>query len=406
MCDLYTIVTSLENSVKIKNFRISGFTIVGIAIALMIFGGLLPVPPVDSKPSSSHHSKSSHISASSGGKSNAKASHSTQTTSNNSVVSSDSNTDSNSVVNNGKVIIINFDDSFKNQFLYAKPILDKYGFKATFFEVCGWIGSLPISKKSWQDLTALRQDGMDIESHTMTHAHLNTLSTTELNYQIGQSKECFLNHGFTTPVFAYPYSEGSNNITVVKVVAKNYDLARTDSGFPLTFLQCNGLKNHPQTDCKTYSGNGKKLTFDNRYSIKSWTHRHIDGSYSSPEGGVCSGICHSFNNAQMLQKFIADVKSQLQYNKNGVINAIPIVIYHNFVTYPDVSYSKDAADTTINLFDQEMKYLHDNGFRVLTLSQLGYDPINNVFYIKNGPSSSSTTATTAPDSSSSTSNTK
>jgi len=191
---------------------------------------------------------------------------------------------------NEKVVIINFDDSFKSQFLYAKPILDKFGFKATFFEVCGWIGKYPISKKSWQDLAALRQDGMDIESHTMTHAHLNTLSTADLNYQIGQSKQCFLSHGFTTPIFAYPYSEGSNNITVVKVVANNYDLARTDSGYPLTFLHCNGFKNHPQTDCKTYSGNGKKLTFDNRYSIKSWTHRHIDGSYSSEEG-ACAGIC-------------------------------------------------------------------------------------------------------------------
>ena len=286
---------------------------------------------------------------------------------------------------NDKVVIINFDDSFKSQFLYAKPILDKYGFKATFFEVCGWIGKYPISKKSWQDLAALRQDGMDIESHTMTHAHLNTLSTANLNYQVGQSKQCFLSHGFTTPIFAYPYSEGSNNITVVKVVANNYDLARTDSGYPLTFLHCNGFKNHPQTDCKTYSGNGKKLTFDNRYSIKSWTHRHIDGSYSSEEG-ACAGICHSFNNAQMLQKFIVDVNSQLQYNTNGVINAIPIVIYHNLVTFPDVSYSKDAADTTVNLFDQEMKYLHDNGFKVLTMNDLGYDNVNNALYIRNNSS--------------------
>ena len=286
---------------------------------------------------------------------------------------------------NEKVVIINFDDSFKSQFLYAKPILDKFGFKATFFEVCGWIGKYPISKKSWQDLAALRQDGMDIESHTMTHAHLNTLSTADLNYQIGQSKQCFLSHGFTTPIFAYPYSEGSNNITVVKVVANNYDLARTDSGYPLTFLHCNGFKNHPQTDCKTYSGNGKKLTFDNRYSIKSWTHRHIDGSYSSEEG-ACAGICHSFNNAQMLQKFIVDVNSQLQYNKNGVINAIQIIIYHNFVTYPDVSYSKDAADTTVNLFDQEMKYLHDNGFKVLTMNDIGYDSTNNALNIRNNSS--------------------
>jgi len=373
----------LKYGPKVRNPRISVATIVGMAIALMIVGGLLPLlQPVDSKPLSSHNRKS-HISGNSEVKLDA-PSHSTPKVSSGKTVPNDNTSASraNDGINN-KVVIINFDDSFKSQSLYAKPILDKYGFKATFFEVCNWIGSLPKNKENWQDIAALKQDGMDIESHTMTHAHLNTLSTTDLNYQIGQSKQCFLNHGFITPIFAYPYSEGSQNNTVVEIVAKNYDLARTDSGYPLTFLHCDGLKNHPQTDCKTYAGNGGKLTFDNRYSIKSWTHRHIDGSYDSEEG-VCASICHSYNNEQMFQKFVAEVNSQLQYNNNRIINAIPIVIYHNLVTYPDVSFSKDAAEITINLFDQEMKYLHDNGFKVLTLDQLGYDPINNVLYVKNG----------------------
>jgi peptidoglycan/xylan/chitin deacetylase (PgdA/CDA1 family) len=52
------------------------------------------------------------------------------------------------------------------QFLYAKPILDEYGFKAT----CGWIGKTS-ERQTWQDVATLHQDGMDIESHTMTHAH-------------------------------------------------------------------------------------------------------------------------------------------------------------------------------------------------------------------------------------------
>ncbi|MDP9286907.1 MAG: polysaccharide deacetylase family protein [Thermoproteota archaeon] len=284
--------------------------------------------------------------------------------------------------NKDKVVIINFDDSFKNQFLYAKPILDKYGFKATFFEVCNFIGSN--GKKTWQDVSALQKDGMDIESHTMTHPHLNTLSQASLNYEIGGSKQCLLNHGINPPIFAYPYSEGSNNPSVVGVVGKYYTLARTDSGFPLTFLQCDGWKNHQQTDCRTYSGNGGTLTFANRYSIKGWTHRHIDGPYSSSqEGAVCAGVCHSYDNSQMLQVFIADVNSQLKFNQGGIVKAIPIVIYHNFVTYPDITNSKDAADTTVNLFDEEMKYLHDNGFKVLTLNQLGYDTTHNVLDIKN-----------------------
>jgi hypothetical protein len=153
------------------------------------------------------------------------------------------------------------------------------------------------------------------------------------------------------------------------MVAKYYDLARTDSGFPLTFLHCDGWKRHPQTDCRTYSNDGK-LTSANRYSIRSWTHRHIDGSFTSQEG-MCASVCHSYNYTQMLQNFIAAINSQLQhYNKNGIVDAVPVVIYHNIVPYPDVSYSKDAADTTVNLFGEEMKYLHDNGFKVLTMVDL------------------------------------
>jgi len=34
---------------------------------------------------------------------------------------------------NSKVVILSFDDNRKGNFTYAKPILDKYGFKATFF---------------------------------------------------------------------------------------------------------------------------------------------------------------------------------------------------------------------------------------------------------------------------------
>ena len=42
-------------------------------------------------------------------------------------------------------------------------------------------------------------------------------------------------------------------------------------------------------------------------------------------------------------------------------------------------------ETTVELFDQEMKYLHDNGFRVLTMANLGYDTNTNSLYIKGNP---------------------
>jgi peptidoglycan/xylan/chitin deacetylase (PgdA/CDA1 family) len=89
--------------------------------------------------------------------------------------------------------MIGFDDSYKSQILYAKPILDKYGFKASFFEVCTWIGKTK-DRQTWQDIAALQHDGMDIESHTMTHAHLPTLlsSPSQLNYEIGDQNNVSL----------------------------------------------------------------------------------------------------------------------------------------------------------------------------------------------------------------------
>jgi hypothetical protein len=38
-----------------------------------------------------------------------------------------------------------------------------------------------------------------------------------------------------------------------------------------------------------------------------------------------------------------------------------------------------------------MQYLHDNGFKVLLLNQFGFDPTNNVLYLKNFPSVNGTT---------------
>ena len=48
---------------------------------------------------------------------------------------------------------------------------------------------------------------------------------------------------------------------------------------------------------------------------------------------------------------------------------------------------------TIDLFAQQMKYLHDNGFKVLLLNQFEFDSTNNVLYLKNIPSSTYGTAT-------------
>jgi hypothetical protein len=86
---------------------------------------------------------------------------------------------------------------------------------------------------------------------------------------------------------------------------------------------------------------------------------------------------NAHNDSKTFDIFVDEVNSQEKYNRvGGPILAIPIIAYHSI----DNNKTRDSTD--VSLFAQEMKYLHDNGFRVLTVNDLGYDIKNNFLYIK------------------------
>ena len=197
----------------------------------------------------------------------------------------------------------------------------------------------------------------------MTHKVLNKLSAADLDYQVGQSKQCLYDHlGVYPTVFSPPHGKGSKNATVIDTIAKYYDIAIGGFVTGPMFLHCDGWKQQQQNDCRTYSNNGT-LNYANRYDIKERTHNALDTRYLH-------------NDTQIFEKFVELVDSQTNYNKNGTINAIPIIGYH------DIDNKKTITSTDVNLFDAEMRYLHDNGFKVLTMSDIGYDENSNYLYIK------------------------
>src|ERR1044072_8339579 len=93
-----------------------------------------------------------------------------------------------------KAVILNFYDNDIGQFTNAKPILDKFGFKGTFFIVCSWASSDNPDRMTWNEITQLYREGHDIESHSTSHKVLSKLSANNLDYQVGQSKQCFRKH--------------------------------------------------------------------------------------------------------------------------------------------------------------------------------------------------------------------
>jgi peptidoglycan/xylan/chitin deacetylase (PgdA/CDA1 family) len=276
---------------------------------------------------------------------------------------------------NHNVVILNFYDDVKSQITNAKPILDKYGFKGTFFIVCNWAGAVrsQTPRMTWQDINQLYREGHDIESHTMTHKRLDQLSSSALDYEVGQSKQCLHDHlGINATIISPPHSAGSNNATVINTIAKYYDLSIGGFVNDVMFLHCYGWKQQQQDkqqqylnqrDCRLFSDNGT-LNYASRYDIK--------------ENPGAQG--HS-NDTLIFNRFVNFVNKEKTIN-NGTtsIPSVLILGYHGIDDNTNQTTSKDT--THIALFDKEMKYLHDNGFKVITMSDLGYDENSKSLYVK------------------------
>jgi peptidoglycan/xylan/chitin deacetylase (PgdA/CDA1 family) len=127
-------------------------------------------------------------------------------------------------------VIISLDDGWENQFQYGFPLLQKYGFTATFYVVTGYLGGQNFM--TVDQLKILMAAGMTIGDHTRSHPALPSIGSEQrLNEEIAGSK-VWLEERLGLPIttFAYPYG-AYNAATVALVRAAGYRTARTvDSG--------------------------------------------------------------------------------------------------------------------------------------------------------------------------------
>ena len=116
----------------------------------------------------------------------------------------------------GKVVGLTFDDGYQNNLQYALPALRKHGFTATCYGVSSMMGRtnswdthLGIAEKplmSTEDWLAWRDAGMDVGSHTCTHADLTKLPPEKAREQIFTSKQALEKSlGCEVRHFCYPY---------------------------------------------------------------------------------------------------------------------------------------------------------------------------------------------------------
>ncbi|EQD25097.1 MAG: polysaccharide deacetylase family protein [Nitrospirae bacterium] len=119
-------------------------------------------------------------------------------------------------------LAITFDDGYEDNYLFAAPILERFGFVATIYFVAGrmgkrvdwtndpvWAGHRLMEPAMARDLV---RRGFEAGSHTLTHPDLAKISDTEARREISESRDRLCQE-LSTPVttFCYPYGSYREN---------------------------------------------------------------------------------------------------------------------------------------------------------------------------------------------------
>jgi peptidoglycan/xylan/chitin deacetylase (PgdA/CDA1 family) len=117
-----------------------------------------------------------------------------------------------------KPIILTFDDGYRDNFENAFPLLQEYGFKATFFLITNFIDEGRPLYMTWDQVKTLIQAGHEIGGHSRDHPDLRGKDIDFLVWQILGTKEAIQNGAGITPrFFSYPSGKyDENTIAVLK----------------------------------------------------------------------------------------------------------------------------------------------------------------------------------------------
>jgi len=104
-----------------------------------------------------------------------------------------------------KTVILTFDDAVKSQITVVVPLLEHYGFKATFYITHAWMEDKE-HFMSWEDAADLNRKGFEIGNHTWTHNVFDKPeNAAKLEQELRQVDEALAKVGVPKPLsFGWP----------------------------------------------------------------------------------------------------------------------------------------------------------------------------------------------------------
>jgi peptidoglycan/xylan/chitin deacetylase (PgdA/CDA1 family)/GT2 family glycosyltransferase len=116
-------------------------------------------------------------------------------------------------------VVLTFDDGYEDVLLHALPALSDAGIAATLYASTGLLRDEHSAARrsgrmlDWRQLTEVAAAGVEIGAHSHTHRELDTLSRTEVRWEVEHSR-ARLQHelGQQVRTFAYPYGYSTPSV--------------------------------------------------------------------------------------------------------------------------------------------------------------------------------------------------
>jgi len=84
-------------------------------------------------------------------------------------------------------VVLTFDDGCETDLISAAPMIREFGFNATFYVTVGFLDTR--GYLSHAQLGQLSELGLEVGSHSMTHAYLSDLSQEQIHHELASSKQ-------------------------------------------------------------------------------------------------------------------------------------------------------------------------------------------------------------------------
>nr|WP_294941197.1 polysaccharide deacetylase family protein [uncultured Mucilaginibacter sp.] len=229
--------------------------------------------------------------------------------------------------NKKAAVSLTFDDGIPGQYAVAIPLLDKYGFKGTFFMSVSIVNSQHIS---WDIINKAAVAGHEIANHALTHPHFPKMPLDSVAWECAESNKQMdaLLPAQKMITHAYPFGEGGGNTEKDKAIRKTVALyfigARATQNKPYSYNTYNFAKTNDDyynvnsqmiTDSASMANFGKYI--DETIAVGGWfcpTYHGIEDGWIITPGKVFAQHLIELDKRKD-SVWIAPFKNVIQYHK-------------------------------------------------------------------------------------------